>query len=187
MKRLSLLLAAALLASCGSTSEFTGYAPVPQSKAVVSAKTGDATPAPPKTIPYSSPVPSTIIQAAPAEAPAEPSRVPERAVKAGHFEVWIEPEAPRAFQTYAIFVKVTLPKDVLGNYSPGDLRGNVTGTDNFAKAFVGSSSGIAPNFESLSDGALVQVLVPGGGTLVEDTIVVSSIFLGETQVVKIGF
>ncbi len=183
MKTYMLLLSVALLASCGTKSKFSGDSETPTGDLTASPKPADA----PATAPYSSSVEPTTIHGEPAKVPASDSIVPARAVKAGSFEVWAEPPFPDKFTIYTVYVKVTLTnKDLLNSFSSKDVNGNLSGTDGFTTIFNANSGG-GKNFEKLGDGALLHYEVFGGGTFVEDTVVLNSVILNESQVVKIIF
>jgi hypothetical protein len=127
----------------------------------------------------------TVPVAAPQPAP-ELGAIPARAVRNGSFAVWTEPADPEPFQNYEILVRVTLPEEMAVGYSPKeDLFGQVTGSDGFTLGFgFGLKIFI---FETYPDGGLIHVGVPGGGRIVQDTIVVNSFILKENQVLTITF
>lgn len=118
--------------------------------------------------------------------PAEPAPEPvvEGAIQKGSFTVWTEPQDPKPFQDYSIFIQVALPPNTV-NYSLTDLKGYLTGTDEYTQEFGGT---IKPrDFQTTSDSALVEVRVPGSYSHVRDTIDVTSKLLNETQQIEIVF
>lgn len=171
MKIYSLFLAVALVSACGSKSNFSGegqQGAAAESKEAVPYKSGNVEPAP---------KPAT-------KAPA--IGVPDRAIKAGNFFAWTEPEDPAPFEEYDIFVKVVLQADQIASYTSSDIRGQVVGTDDFFVVFGGAITA-GPNFKIQEDGALFKVPIPGGGLTVQDTINVSSIILKENQTIVLEF
>jgi tetratricopeptide (TPR) repeat protein len=123
-----------------------------------------------------------------AETPAEqapPDAVPEplvqRAVTNGSFSVWSEPAVPIAGESYAIYVRVRLPDQVV-NYPRTDLSGLLIGSDGYRKAIGTDQPGDIP---LVGHTATIVIPVVGASQPEADTLIVRSRLLKQQKIIKL--
>ncbi len=105
------------------------------------------------------------------------------AVTAGSFTVWTIPEDPLPFQNYQIVIQIKM-KDNRKTYPINDVSGRVIGTDTYTQEIPGGRRGVLP---VVNKHVRFSVYVPGAANLVEDTILIRSQLLNESQSIKIVF
>jgi hypothetical protein len=106
-----------------------------------------------------------------------------KAVIQGNFAAWTVPEDPKPKEAYKIVIQIKLPEHIK-TYALTDLSGLVEGTDQYKQPIPQSVRGFLPVVNHQTQ---LVVEVPGAEALVQDTIVIRSRVLNESQKLEIVF